>query len=39
MHRKYTTEFKDTVVEFFERGHSVSETLTDYKMSESSSLD
>ena len=39
MPKKYTTEFKDTVVEFYERGHSVSETLTEYRISESSLFD
>ena len=39
MPKIYTTEFKDTVVEFYERGHSVSETLTEYRISESSLFD
>lgn len=39
MPKIYTTEFKDKVVEFYERGHSVNETLIEYKISESSLFD
>jgi hypothetical protein len=30
MSKIYSTGFKDEVVEFYERGHSVSETLAEY---------
>ena len=36
MPKIYSIEFKDEVVEFYERGHSISETLTEYGISESS---
>lgn len=39
MPKIYSTEFKDEVVEFYERGHSVSETLAEYGVSESSLFD
>lgn len=36
MPKIYSAEFKDLVVELYERGHSVNETITEYGISESS---
>lgn len=36
MPKIYSAEFKDLVVEFYERGHSVNETISEYGISESS---
>lgn len=36
MPKIYTTEFKDEVAQFYERGHSIKETLAEYNISESS---
>ena len=39
MPKLYSIEFKDEVVEYYERGHSIKETLAEFGISESSLFD